>query len=116
MSEVLAPAILILILMTISAIYIGKRFDSEKIAKVGMTFFAVSILIAILAVTVLSNWFAFVDSPEYCWRGSGRYGFTNRGAVPWEECQLPVSITAIVLGLILVGIIYRYFIKRRSHD
>ena len=114
MSEILAPVILGLILVVVVALYIGKKSGGETIRQGAlMVFVGLSVLVGAGAL-VLANWFAFIDPPEFCWRGSGRFSTAAHRRVPWEECRLIVTLSAIGLNILLVLGTGLYVRKRRS--
>ena len=79
-----------------------------------MTMFVGLMVMVAAGALVLTNWFAFIDPPEFCWRGSGRFSTAAQRRVPWEDCKLIVTLAAIGLNVLLVYGIALYVRKRRS--
>ncbi len=114
MSEILAPLILGLILMVVVGLFIGRTSGGGTIRQGAMIMFVGLMVLVAAGALILTNWFAFIDPPEFCWRGSGRFSTATQRRVPWEECRLIVTLAAIGLNILLVSGIALYVRKRRS--
>ena len=114
MSEILAPLILGVILIVIVGLFIGKKSGGGAIHQGALMVFAGLMVLVATGALVLTNWFAFIDPPEFCWRGKGRFSTAAQRRVPWEECRLIVTLVAIGLNVLLVSGIALYVRKRRS--
>ena len=114
MSEVLAPLILGLILFVVVGLFIGRKSGGGRIRQGALMVFVGLIVLVAAGAMALTNWFAFINPPEFCWRGSGRFSTAAQRRVPWEECRLIVTLTAVGLNVLLVSGIAFYVRKRRS--
>ncbi|HBH26020.1 MAG TPA: hypothetical protein DDX54_01245 [Rhodospirillaceae bacterium] len=100
MSEILAPAFFLALLTMLSAFYFGKKLENKTLSAIGWALFVGAIVIIVFGATILTNWFAFIDPPDYCGKG---FRWSHRKIVPWEECRLHVTLTALFLDLVFIG-------------
>ena len=113
-SGILAPLILALILIVVAGLFVGRQSGGKTIHQGAMMMFVGLMVLVAAGALVMTNWFAFIDPPEFCWRGSGRFSTTAQRRVPWEECRLIVTLVAIGLNILLVSGIAFHVRKRRS--
>ena len=110
----LAPVILGLILIVVVGLFVGRTSGGGAIHQGAMTMFVGLMVMVAAGALVLTNWFAFIDPPEFCWRSSGRFSTAAQRRVPWEDCKLIVTLAATGLNVLLVYGIALYVRKRRS--
>lgn len=103
MSDILAPIFIGFIGLIIVTIFVGAKVGAERAVTGALILIGVLVACVVVALAVWSNWSAFIDPPEACWKGSGQRGWTNRRLVPWEECRAQMIWVAIAVDVLIVS-------------
>lgn len=112
MSEILAPALLALIAITLLALYAGLT-GRKAFLKLGALLFGALLATAALGAVVWANWAVFIDPPDRCWMVSGQYGKGVRRTASWEDCRLQLTAGAVALDLLIAGAAGALLLRRR---